>query len=331
MFAVRCVQDLSLEKLLVCKARPLGQRIADVSLQAGDEVLIAFACHHRKHVDLVNQGRIIDAHTMLVDGQTKATTHFLPPGDGVVAVLECADDENVGVVPALSQRRMREDEADRFFELEQLLFVAQDQIVGIDVIGFTRLRARIGVDQTLALLVDREVAFVCPRGLDAFQIAPVRRFLDPKHLVEVSVVFFFKDRCVLAGYFTLVVVLPILGHFVDKEQRQHLDALVVQHLLFLEVRFDGLANLDAAHRCLVDITDSFARDQVDAITEAHRIDTRIDLGHHIALVLIQSARQVIQIVIAAELAHQAFDATVLADFQLHPCHRRLACRDFDAF
>ena len=45
-------------------------------------------------------------------------------------MLERADLEDVRVVPALAQRRVREDEAHGLLEREQPLLVAQDQVVG---------------------------------------------------------------------------------------------------------------------------------------------------------------------------------------------------------
>ena len=93
-----------------------------------------------------------------------------------------------------------------------------------------------------------------------------------------------------------------------------------------------LADLDAAHGRLVQVADSLAGHQLHAVGETQGVDARIDLGDDIALlVLVQSAGQLVQVVTAAELAHNPLDAAVLLDLHLHPRHRRLAGGNLDAF
>ena len=55
----------------------------------------------------------------LVDRQTQTATNLLSARDFVVVVrmLQEADDEDIRVVPAFAQGRVREDEAHRFFRM----------------------------------------------------------------------------------------------------------------------------------------------------------------------------------------------------------------------
>ena len=57
--------------------------------------------------------RVIHAITCLVNRQSHATSDFLAAGNGVVAVLERADDKYVRVVPTFPQCGVREDKAHR--------------------------------------------------------------------------------------------------------------------------------------------------------------------------------------------------------------------------
>jgi hypothetical protein len=97
---------------------------------------------------------------MLIDTNPQPPANFLTTRDRVVAVLEHAHDENIGVIPAFPQGGVRENESDRFREGEQPFLVLQDQIICIHVIGkpgflSTRLEARIG--ELPGFLVDGEV------------------------------------------------------------------------------------------------------------------------------------------------------------------------------
>ena len=117
--------------------------------------------------------RVVHTIPELVDADPQPPANFLTTRDRVVAVLEHAHDEDIGVVPAFPQGGVRENEPDRFREGEQSLLVLQDQIIGIDVIGkpgflSTCLEARIG--ELLGFLVDGEVTVVGAANLNALQI-----------------------------------------------------------------------------------------------------------------------------------------------------------------
>ena len=211
-------------------------------------------------------------------------------------MLERADDEHVGVVPAFAQGRVREDEAHRLGEAEQLFFLAKDEVVGLHVVGQSRVLAAlldVRVDITLGLLVDGEVAAVSLLGADAFEVLDVSRLVQVQHLVEVQVVFLFEDAGVLALLVRLRVV-PVLSHLVDEVQRQHLHALLEQGLLLVEVGLDRLANLDAAQRRLGHVAGGIPHRQLQPVGEAQRVGVGIDVRHHEAVaVLVQPVREAV--------------------------------------
>ena len=62
-------------------------------------------------------------------------------------------------------------------------------------------------------------------GRDAAQIVQIRGIKLAKMGIALFLVLFFKD----AGIFALFIsgrVISVLGHFIDKEQAQHLDPLI---------------------------------------------------------------------------------------------------------
>ncbi|VOG54146.1 Uncharacterised protein [Streptococcus pneumoniae] len=77
---------------------------------------------------------VVHPLAVLVDGEAQSAADLLPARGGVVALLEHAHHEHVGVVPALAQRRVRPDEPHRLLEGQQPLLVLEDQVVGVDVV-----------------------------------------------------------------------------------------------------------------------------------------------------------------------------------------------------
>ena len=192
-------------------------------------------------------GRVVHPLALLVHGQPQPAAHLLPAGDGAVTVLERADDKHVGVVPAFAQGRVRENEAGGLLKRQQPLLVLQDQVVGGHIVGHAGVLAaclECGIQLT-ALFVDGKVAVVGSGRFDVLQVTLVRRVVKLQYLVQVLVVLFLENAGVLA-LFVVCAIVAVLGHLVDEEQRQYLDALLQQPLLLVEVCLDGLANLQAA-------------------------------------------------------------------------------------
>ena len=244
----------------------------------------------------MDDGGMVHAVAVLVDGQAQAAADFLAARDGVVAVLERADDEHVRVVPAFAQRRVREDEAHRLVQRQQALLVLQDEVVGLHVVGQARVLAAlldVRVNVALGLLVDGEVAAVGLLGGDALEVLDVGRLVQVQHFVEVEVVFLFEDAGVLALIVGLRVV-TVLGHLVDKVQRQDLHALLEQGLLLVEVGLDRLANLDAAQRGLGHVASGIPHRQLQPVGEAQGVSVGVDVRHHEAVaVLVQPVRKAV--------------------------------------
>ena len=124
-------------------------------------------------------------HTIpeLVDADPQSSANFLAARDRVVAVLEHAHDEDIGVVPAFPQGGVGENEPDRFREGEQPFLVLQDQIICIHVIGkpgflSTRLETRIG--ELPGFLVDGEVTVVGAANMNALQIFLIHSTIQGK-------------------------------------------------------------------------------------------------------------------------------------------------------
>ena len=307
------------------------QGVADIFLQRSDELLEAFARHHGQHVDVMDDGRMIHPVAELIDRQAQATTDLLSARHLVVVVgmLQEADHEDVGVVPAFAQGRVREDETYRLFEFEKLLLLSQNQVIGIHIVGQAFVFASLGnarVDVALGLLVNGKVPAVRFFRRNALQVLDVRRFIQVQHLVQVLAVFLFKDPRVIA-FLVRRRVVAVLDHFIDEEQGQDLDALLEQRLLLVEVRLDRLPNLDATQRRFVHVPGGFANKKLNAVGEAQGVGIGVDVRDHIATVLIQLVGKTVgeEVVTLGKLAHHALD---LAAFQLllelNTGHRRLA-------
>lgn len=231
-------------------------------------------------------------------------------------MLEGADDEHVRVVPAFPQCGVGEDEAHWLVQCKQALLVLEDEVVGIDVVGLRRARRCVRVHQA-SFLVDGEVAFVRLRRFDGSQIAVVWRVLQRESLVKLAVVFFLEDPRVFAGLLAGIVVATVLGHFVDEEQREHFDPLREKRLFLVEMRFDCLADLDAAEGTFIHVSRGLARLEHHAVGEAYGIVQGVNIGDDKAPVLFQAARLVVEVVISAKLAEFPFDSPGLADFKFH--------------
>ena len=65
-------------------------------------------------------------------------------------MLERANLEYVRVVPAFTQRRMREDEPRRFIKTEQALFVFQNQVICGNIIAELTAALELAVNMSIA-------------------------------------------------------------------------------------------------------------------------------------------------------------------------------------
>ena len=140
---------------------------------------------------------------------------------------------------------MGKDEAHRFVETQQTLLVLQNKIVGRDIIGCIRASFGLAVHRT-AFLVDGEIARVSVLHGDAIQIRHIVGIEHVLLLVQLCHILLLKYLAIASQQLlSVLVVLAVLRHLVDEEERQALDATLKQGGLLAEMRLDGLAYLYA--------------------------------------------------------------------------------------
>ena len=157
----------------------------------------------------------------MVDGDTKPTPNLLPLlRSAVAAMLERADLEHIRVVPALAQRRVRENEAHRIVEAQQQLLILQNQLIRRDIVALVAAALEAAV-YLASLLVDAEVARMRLGGIGAtlFQVADIGRVKHSDVVVQHGDIFLLEHLAVLRVDLIALLVIPaILCHLVDKEQ-----------------------------------------------------------------------------------------------------------------
>lgn len=160
-----------------CLAWPGAGRLVQFPLQAVDERGVRLVGDHRQLVDRVHGRRVVRPLAVLVDGQPQPAADLLTAGHRAVALLQHAEHEHVGVVPAFAQGRMGEDEPDLFPQRQQPFLVPQDEVVGGRVGRLALLVAGpldVAVDVPSGLLVDREVPPMGAVDRNGRQVATVR-------------------------------------------------------------------------------------------------------------------------------------------------------------
>ena len=183
----------------------------------------------------------------------------------VAAVLERAYLEYIRVVPALAQCGVREDEACRLFEAEQTFLVLENQVIRGNIIAELTAALELAVNSASSFLINAEIAAMRGMNIDAIEICHILRVKQSTVSVHDRNVFFLKNMPELAKRLMAIrIVLPVMRHFVNEEQRQRLNALVEQLCFLLKVGDDRFPNLHTAHVAFGDVADDFAL--VDDIT-----------------------------------------------------------------
>ena len=317
--------------------RPGRQGLGDFALEPGDEVGVGLVGDDRELVDVVDGDGVVHPLAVLVNGQAQPAPDLLATGDGVVALLEHAHDEHVGVVPAFTQRGVGEDEPNRFGERQQPLLVLEDQVVGIGVGRLSLVVAAPGhlaVDLVLGLLVDGEVPLVNLPHLVAAKVALVLlgRGVDSEfseHFVtDRGVLLLEHARIVAEGVFTAVVT--VLGNLIDEEQREHLDALAEQLTFLVQVSAHNLPNLDTPLLFFGDITiGELPGAHYVAIAQLDHVTIGIDLGDEQTLVGLDPVRHIVKVGAHVESFDLTLDPGCGLDLDLHPCARLRTLGDLD--
>ena len=99
--------------------RTFIQSFFDFILQAVDKIGIAFTGNNRQFIDhmhISSANAFIHALTLLIDADTHATADFLSLVNIAVGLLQGTDLENIGVIPAFTQRGVREYKTHRIIK-----------------------------------------------------------------------------------------------------------------------------------------------------------------------------------------------------------------------
>ena len=127
----------------------------DFGLKVLGKIFIAFGCYYGQGVYIVAAQPL----AVLIDAEAQAPSDSLAAFAFTAHVAQGANLEDVRVIPAFAQRRVREDEFELRIETQQLLFVLHDQIIGTLSIVAIGLIIFLGF-RPATLFVDREVAIV---------------------------------------------------------------------------------------------------------------------------------------------------------------------------
>ena len=272
----------------------------------------------------------------MIDAQAQSATDFLPLANLAAALFQRTNLEHVRVVPAFTQRGVRENETHRGFfriTIQKQFLVLHDQVIGVNIIGCAFLLVGKLAVGHLALFVNGEVTSMGIMGRNRVQI-PYVVFISnfPLHGAENVVVLFLEHiRINAVERMSSLVVLLVLCNFVDEEQRQDLDALMEKLTLPLQVRKNRLTDLNAAKLVFADLTDHISGKDFDAIQELHRVIASVDRFHHKAdFVLIQITGIVVKIITDSDRRCFLADAGRALVIKLNSC-RRVSFGKIDAF
>ena len=118
-------------------------------------------------------------------------------------------------------------------------------------------------------------------GRNHIQILQVIVFFHPDlHIADDIIVLFLEYIGVDAVLrLSRLVILLVLGHFVNEEERQHLDALVEQFTLPLDMRKNRLPNLNPPQLIFADFTDHIPGIDLNAVQEFHGVVPAVNAGN----------------------------------------------------
>ena len=255
--------------------------ILELLLQAVGEIVVAFIGDDGEHVRLW----VVQALAILVHAQAQTATDFLALGQVVLCLDERADLEHVGVVPALLERGVAEDERDvlvrilAVWEGDERLLLLHDELEGPGIVGGAG--GSLGVLE-LALLVLGEIALVHgvgvahQRGSDGLVALEPRTLADTRRLGDAPGRLRVQGACVLLlehlgvqAAVDLGLVDAVAVHAVDEEEREYLHAARPQLKLAGQVVLDGAADLRALDDLLVDVAQRLAELEHLAVLELY--------------------------------------------------------------
>ena len=127
----------------------------------------------------------------------------------------------------------------------------------------------------------------------------------------------------------LAVIVAVLGHLVDEEQREHLDPLGEQLALLVDVGADHLPDLDAPLRVVGHVRGHLPGGDEVAVAQLHDVANRIDVGDDQIAVGLEPTRDVVQPRSCVQPLGLALDASCGLHFHLDPCPGFGALGDLD--
>ena len=172
---------------------------------------------------------------------------------------------------------MGEDEPDRLAEVEQLLFVFHDEVVGIDIIRDFFFSLCCAVDE-FSPLIDGEVSLVRLFGCYSFQVSQVCIVPEGKFKIfHFLPVFLFEDVCILPVLrISCIIIYPVLRNLVNEEEGQYLDPFMEEGPFPFKMGFDRLADLNPADLVFIDQASNLTGDNRDTICKRNRVRSPVN-------------------------------------------------------
>ena len=278
---IRRLYRLPLEIRLRRRLRTIVQLRLHLLLQIADKSRIALARDHRQHIHLmhrISQHHPIHPLARLIDREAQPSAHLLPLRRHTRRMLQRTDLEHIRIVPALAQRRVGENHARRLIEREQPLLILQDQIIRRNIVRQIRAAPETAVHRASRLLVNAEIPRVHLLYRHIVQIFHIRRVKNIAVFVHHRAVLLLEDPPVLPKHgISVCIVLTVLRHLVDEEQRERLDPACEKPLLLLKMRDNRLTDLHPPEIRLRYIALHISRMERCTVQEKHRPRSGIDV------------------------------------------------------
>ena len=278
----------------------------------------------------IPEHRPIHPLSRLIDRKAQPSAHLLPLRRHTRRVPQRTDLEHIRIVPPLAQRRVREDHARRLIEREQPLLIPQDQIIRRDIIRQIRAAPRTAVHRASRLPINAEIPRVYLLYRHIVQILHIRSVKNIAVFIHHRAVLLLEDPPVLPEHGIPVrIILTVLRHLVDVEQRERLDPACKKPLLLLKMRDNRLTDLHTAQIILRHIALYIPRVERRSVPKEHRPCSGIDVLHHIALILRHSAREMIETIPCRDNAQLTLHPALICHLELDPRTRRNFGREHD--
>ena len=279
----------------------------DFLLQVFGKLFVALRRDHRQRIDF----ETAQAFASLIHARAQPSANGLPPLTLRSNVTERANLEDVGVVPALTQRRVGENELERGFRAEEFLFLLHDQVVGAFCVGTIGLVVLRGI-RPAAPLVDREIAVVnFVSGNGEIHLLKQRAVIG---MIGKPPIFFLEHSGIISLDGMAFVVVPAVSvDSIDEEKAEHLDALWAQALLLVQVLPDGPADHFALNGAGIHVAPGFSQAEVvlaAGYAEFNKLVTPRDANLADAAVTVDSAsRCLFEVVAVLNVLYLASDST----------------------